>query len=160
MLARFMDAISPSGPRVSIRHPDEKKSRSWFIRINVSLWNTCIAPLWSPCYSVTVDTIKASSGDSDLSWSHDLRIELLRYRVIAMLNYVTGSHCNTLIGCVCPSHHSRNDMTSLSTDVIVSMIRKPWSSIAQWASMPELTRDQVVIYTTRVLMFPLNTVLA
>ena len=75
---------------------------------------------------------------------YGIRFGLLRYRVIAMLNYVTGSHRYTLIW-VCVHHIILlMIMTSLSIDVCVSMIKKPWSSIAQWTSILELTRDLIV----------------
>ena len=63
------------------------KSRSWSILLNVSLWNTWVAPVWSPCYGVMVDAIRASSGESDYICSHGLRIGSVRDHVIAIPNY-------------------------------------------------------------------------
>ena len=143
MLASCLTQPHRVGPEyLSVTRMD--KSRSWSIRLYVSLWNTWVAPLWSPCYGVTVDAIKVSSGDSNYIGSlrsKDRVTTLSSYRNVELYDWITSQYFD--LG-VHPSYHSPNDMTSLSTDVCVSMIRKLWSSIAQWTSILELTRDLVV----------------
>ena len=131
--------------RVSICHSDGQ-ILSWSISDSSTylLWNTQYAPLWLPYYSVTVDTLKASSEDSNYIWSlrsKDRVTTLLSYRNVELCDWITLQYFDFDVRL---SYHSPNDMTLLSTDVCVSMIRKPWSSIAQWTSMLELTRDLVV----------------
>ena len=63
-LAR-LDVISPSGPSDICPSRGWTNPASWYILLNISPLHTWVAPLWSPCYGVTVDTVKASSDDSD-----------------------------------------------------------------------------------------------
>ena len=143
MLASFIDAISPRGPRVPIRHSDGQIPL-WSILLYIFLWSTWVASLWSPYYGVTFDAIKASYGDSDLytiSRSKDRVTTWSCYCNTELCDWTILQHFN--LG-VFPSCHSPNDMTSLPMDVCVPMTRKPLSSIAQWTSILELTRDLVV----------------
>src|SRR3954470_18147189 len=88
------------------------------------LRDTQDTPLWLPCFSVTVNALKASWCIAIMYDHHGLKDRVITFIVIAMLNYVTGSHCNTSGGCVSiMSFH--NDMTPLSIDCSHLMIRKP-----------------------------------
>ena len=107
-LRKLYDVISPSGPKVPIRHPDGQIPL-WSILLNIFLWNTQYAPLWLPCYGVTVDTIKASSGDSNYIWSlrsKDRDTTLPSYRNVELCDWITLQYFD--LG-VRPSYHSPND---------------------------------------------------
>ena len=128
--------LTEKGPEyLSVTRMD--KSRSDPYSSTYPLRNTQYTPLWLPCYGVTVDAIKASSGDSNYIWSlrsKDRVATLPSYRNVELCDRITLHNFD--LG-VCPPCHSPNNMTSLSTDVSVSMIRKPWSSTAQWTSILE-----------------------
>jgi hypothetical protein len=57
---------------------------------------------------------------------------------------------------VSPSHHSSNDMIPLIM-VLLSIIRKPWSSINQWTI---LLGTSFCVHTTHVLVYLLNIIIA
>ena len=142
MLAIYMTQYHRVGPEyLSVTRMDKSCSDPYS-----SMYSFGLAELHLYGYPITMWWLMQSKHPPEIVIAYGLYgliIGSLRYRVFAMLNYVTGSHCNTLIW-VCVHHIIPNDMTSLLTDICVSMIRKPWSSIAQWTSILELTRDLVV----------------
>ena len=111
-LRNLYDVISPSGPRVPIRHSDGQIP-FWSISYSSTylLQNTQYALLWLPYYGVTVDTLKASSGDSDYIWSlrsKDRVTTLLSYRNVDLCDWITLQHLRWV--CV---HHTILLMTWL-----------------------------------------------
>ena len=85
-LRSFMDAISPSWPwsifpLYGLTNPALESTL-----LNISHRIAQDTPLWSPCFSVTVNALKASSEDSNYAWSHGQRNRLLR-SVITTLNF-------------------------------------------------------------------------
>ena len=60
--AAYLDEDSPSGPKVSLRHPE---MQILLLDTYISTYHLCIPELHLYDHRVTVDTVKASSSDSD-----------------------------------------------------------------------------------------------
>ena len=118
MLASYIDVILPSGPlSISLSHGwtnsdlDPYASTHSFGIPKKHLYN----------HPVTVWHLMSTKQPPEMVIKYDLMVKGLGYFVfliIAMMNFMTWSHCNTYVGW-CPSYHSPNDMIPLSIDINV-----------------------------------------
>jgi hypothetical protein len=95
------------------------KSHPWFIRLNILLWKTQETPFQSPCYDVTVDAIKASSG----MIKYNLLVQGLSYNAFLHIAMWTSWHYRVVILTLGMSTMAFTKWH----DLIINWCNAPWS---------------------------------